>query len=242
VVAVLVANERLVPDDVASIEPVGRLPDDEGVRLDGEAVPCAVLREGGLGEDKKEDDECVHRMRIPAGPGSGQLARAARVGYARGMGERRYALESMFGPGRDGMVSHTPHAAHLGIRVVETGPAFGVCALPFREELIGDPRRRVIFGGAITTLIDHASGLAVACAVEELTPIATIDLRVDYLRAAEPDRELYARSDCYRLTRAVAFVRAMAWERSADDPFASALGTFMLGANRGDVPFARMLR
>src|SRR5947199_4185852 len=155
---------------------------------------------------------------------------------------RRYALRSLFGPGQDGMVSHTPHAAHLGIRVVETGPGFGVCALPFREELIGDPRRRVIFGGAITTLIDQASGLAVACAVEELTAIATIDLRVDYLRAAEPDVELYARSDCYRLTRNVAFVRAVAYERTADDPFASALGTFMLGANRSDSPVERLLR
>jgi uncharacterized protein (TIGR00369 family) len=155
---------------------------------------------------------------------------------------RRYALQSLFGPGQDGMVSHTPHAAHLGIRVVETGPGFGVCALPFREELIGDPRRRVIFGGAITTLIDQASGLAVACAVEELTAIATIDLRVDYLRAAEPDVELYARSDCYRLTRNVAFVRAVAYERTADDPFASALGTFMLGANRSDSSFERLIR
>jgi len=137
---------------------------------------------------------------------------------------------------------HTPHAVHLGIRVVETGPAFGVCALPFREELIGDPRRRVIFGGAITTLIDHASGLAVACAVEELTAIATIDLRVDYLRAAEPDLELYARSECYRLTRNVAFVRAVAWERTPSDPFASALGTFMLGANRTDSSYERLVR
>jgi uncharacterized protein (TIGR00369 family) len=155
---------------------------------------------------------------------------------------RRYALQSLFGPGHDGMVNHTPHAANLGIRVVETGPAFSVCALPFREELIGDPRRRVIFGGAITTLIDHASGLAVACAVEELTAIATIDLRVDYLRAAEPDLELYARSDCYRLARNVAFIRAVAWERTPDEPFASALGTFMLGANRADNAFDNLTR
>jgi len=125
---------------------------------------------------------------------------------------------------------------------VETGPGFGVCAVPFREELIGDPRRRVIFGGAITTLIDHASGLAVACAVEELTAIATIDLRVDYLRAAEPDRELYARAECYRLTRNVAFVRAIAWDRADHDPFASALGTFMLGAHRSDSSFERLVR
>jgi uncharacterized protein (TIGR00369 family) len=155
---------------------------------------------------------------------------------------RRYALESLFGPGVVGMVNHTPHAAHLGIRVVETGPSYGVCALPFREELIGDPGRRVIFGGAITTLIDHTSGLAVACAVEELTGIATIDLRVDYLRAADSDVELYSRSECYRLTRNVAFVRAVAYERSVDDPFASALGTFMLGTNRSDAAFERLAR
>ena len=155
---------------------------------------------------------------------------------------RRYALQSLFGPGHDGMTAHTPHAAHLGMRVVETGPGFGVCALPFREELIGDPRRRVIFGGAITTLIDHASGLAVACALEELTAIATIDLRVDYLRAAAPDVELYARADCYRLTRTVAFVRAVAWERTPSDSFASALGTFMLGANWSDSSFERLIR
>jgi uncharacterized protein (TIGR00369 family) len=140
------------------------------------------------------------------------------------------------------MMSHTPHAVYLGIRVVETGPGFGVCALPFREELIGDPRRRVIFGGAITTLIDHASGLAVACAVEELSAIATIDLRVDYLRAAEPDCELYARADCYRLTRNVAFVRAVAWDRTAADPFASALGTFMVGANASGSSYERLIR
>jgi len=151
---------------------------------------------------------------------------------------RRYALESIFGPGQDGMVDHVPHAAHLGIRVVETGPGFAVCALSFREELIGDPRRRVVFGGAITTLIDHASGLAVACALEELASIATIDLRVDYVRAAASGVELRARSDCYRVTRNVAFVRAVAYERRGDDPFATALGTFMLGGRRGGLPFA----
>jgi uncharacterized protein (TIGR00369 family) len=139
------------------------------------------------------------------------------------------------------MVGHVPHARHLGIRVVEIGPGVAVCVLPYREELIGDPARRVVFGGAITTLIDHASGLAVACALEQLAPIATIDLRVDYLRAAVPGRDLYTRSECYRVTRNVAFVRAVAYEEAAADPFASCLGTFMLGANRSDNPFERMV-
>jgi uncharacterized protein (TIGR00369 family) len=154
---------------------------------------------------------------------------------------RRYALGSLFGPGRLEMTGYVPHAQVLGIRVVEIGPGFSVCALPYRDELIGDPGRRLVFGGAITTLIDHASGLAVACALEELISIATIDLRVDYLRAARPGVELQARSECYRVTKNVAFVRAVAYETTVDDSFASCLGTFMLGANRTDSAFEKLV-
>lgn len=155
---------------------------------------------------------------------------------------KRYALAAFFGPGRDEMVSHTPHAHHLGMRVIEIGPAFSICRLPYREEIIGDPQRRVVFGGAITTLLDHASGIAVACALEELVPVATIDLRVDYLRAAEPGCDLFARSDCYRVTRNVAFVRAIAYDRDPADPFAGCMGAFMIGANRSGAPMAQLLR
>ena len=151
--------------------------------------------------------------------------------------ERRYAMAALFGPGKYDIGQFTPHAGRLRMRVVETGPGFATLSLPYHEELIGDPARGVVFGGVITTLIDQASGLAVACAMEELTAIATIDLRVDYLRAAEPGRDLFARAECYKLTRNVAFVRATAWDKSVDDPFAGCLGTFMLGANSGGSPF-----
>jgi len=82
----------------------------------------------------------------------------------------------------------------------------------------------------ITTLLDHAGGLAVSCSLAELTSIATLDLRIDYLRAAEPRCDLLGRAECYRLTRHVAFVRGTAWDRAAEDPFATCLATFMLGA------------
>jgi uncharacterized protein (TIGR00369 family) len=155
--------------------------------------------------------------------------------------ERRYALESLFGPARLDMTQHTPHARRLRIRVVETAPGTAILTLPYHAELIGDPARRVVFGGVITTLIDQASGLAVACAMEELTAIATIDLRVDYLRAAEPELDLFARAECYKLTRNVAFVRAVAYERTPDQPFAGCLGTFMVGANPSASPFTRLV-
>ncbi len=155
---------------------------------------------------------------------------------------QKYALAAFFGPGREGMSSYTPHAAYLGMKVIETGPGFAVAMLPYRLDLVGDPIRKVVFGGAITTLLDHASGIAVACALDVLRAIATVDLRVDYLRAAAPGCDLYARVECYKVTRNIAFVRGTAYERGPDDPFASCLGTFMLGANRTGSSLERLVR
>lgn len=151
--------------------------------------------------------------------------------------ERQYALGALFGLGKFDIGQFTPYAGRLRMRVVEVGPGFATLALPYHEEIVGDPQRKVVFGGAVTALIDQAAGLAVACAMEELLAIATIDLRVDYLRAAAPGCEITARADCYKLGHNVAFVRASAWDADQSDPFASCLGTFMVGANSGGSPF-----
>ena len=68
---------------------------------------------------------------------------------------QQYALAGLFGPGREEMTSHTPHARHLGMKVIETGPGVAILMLPYRPELIGDPIRKVVFGGAITALLDQ---------------------------------------------------------------------------------------
>jgi len=141
---------------------------------------------------------------------------------------RTFAMEAMFGTGRDEMVAHVPHAVRLGIKVVELGRCFATLRLPWSDDLVGDPVRGVVFGGVITTLLDQASGIAVQCALPEFMTIATLDLRIDYLRAAEPGHDLVARAECYKLTNTVAFVRGSAWDRDSGDPFASMLATFML--------------
>lgn len=156
--------------------------------------------------------------------------------------EERYALAELFGDGRQELIDHIPHCRRLGMVVEHVGPRMARVRLPWRDELIGDPVRRVVFGGAITTLVDHAAGLAVFCSLPDLAAIATLDLRIDYLRAAAPDHALVGEAHCYKLTRHVAFVRATAWEVTRDDPFASCLATFMLGANPSLSPVARAVR
>ena len=137
-------------------------------------------------------------------------------------------MEALFGTDGDMLVAHVPHAVSLGIRVEEVAPHRAVVRLPWKEELVGDPVRGVVFGGVITTLLDQASGIAVQCSLFEFKRIATLDLRIDYLRAAEPRQDLHAMAECYKVTNNVAFVRGSAWDRDQADPFASMLATFML--------------
>ena len=108
--------------------------------------------------------------------------------------------------------------------------------VPWREDLVGDPDTGVLAGGLVTALLDHVGGLAVWIALDRFEPIATLDLRVDYMRAAEPRRDLIAEARCYRLTHSIAFVRAWAFENEPDDPVAAAQATYVLSARDGRGP------
>lgn len=153
-----------------------------------------------------------------------------------------YALADLFGAGRQELVAHIPHGAHLGITVIDAAPRTARMRLPHRPELIGDPVRGVVFGGVITTVMDQACGLAVFCSLPVMSPIATLDLRIDYLRAAAAGADLIAEAHCYKLTTHIAFVRGVAYEHNADDPFATCLATFMVGASPIEPPLARAMR
>lgn len=70
----------------------------------------------------------------------------------------------------------------LGLRVAQLEENFARMELPFREELIGDPFRPALHGGAISALLDTCGGAAVWASVDPQDRVSTIDLRVDYLR------------------------------------------------------------
>ena len=126
----------------------------------------------------------------------------------------------------DRMVRETPQAVALGIELVSVDPAAAVMKVGYRADLVGDPQTGVLAGGVITTLLDHVCGLAVTG--RNGGGSATLDLRIDYMRSAEPGRDVIARANCYKLTRTVAFVRAIAYEDSLEDPIATAQGAFVL--------------
>jgi uncharacterized protein (TIGR00369 family) len=132
----------------------------------------------------------------------------------------------------DDHLAQIPHAAAIGMTLVSRSESGCVVRVPYAEHLVGDPDTGVIHGGVITALLDNASGIAVRTEPDpsgEERSMATLDLRIDYMRPAQPRQDLLAEAHCYRMTSTVAFVRAIAYHDDRNDPIASSVATFMLG-------------
>ena len=120
-----------------------------------------------------------------------------------------------------------PHSKALGMDITHLGDGLAEITMPYDERFIGDPKTRVIHGGAVSALMDTCGGAAVMSHSDAPAGTATIDLRIDYMRAATPGLPIRARAEVYHITRSVAFVRAAAYD--SDDearPVAMATGAF----------------
>lgn len=127
----------------------------------------------------------------------------------------------------DGYASAIPHSGAIGMVAVSATVECAVARLPLQAHFLGDPERGLIHTAIITTLIDSTCGLALFARLGASESIATLDLRVDYLRASRPPDVLWCRAECYRLTDQIAFLRASVWQHDETEPVATAMGAFM---------------
>ncbi len=130
-------------------------------------------------------------------------------------------------------IESIPHARALGMSFVEIGEGVAELTMPYDTRFVGDPHTGVIHGGAISTLMDTCGGAAVMAHPAGAGGTATLDLRIDYMRAATPGQNVTARATCYHVTRSVAFVRAVAMDDDRENPVASATGAFTIEPSRG---------
>ena len=140
-----------------------------------------------------------------------------------------------------------PHARAIGMTLVRHDGSGCVVRVPYAAHLVGDPDTGVVHGGVLTALLDNACGMAVRSPSERqaedssaVPPVlaeqaevsmATLDLRIDYMGAAEPHRDILAEAVCFKRTRHIAFVRATAYQSSVEEPIATCVASFMRGTS-----------
>jgi uncharacterized protein (TIGR00369 family) len=125
-------------------------------------------------------------------------------------------------------IDHLPFSREIGMRLHLAADSVAVLSVPYQKRLVGDPESGVLHGGIVTALLDTACGWSVMRSPAKLESTATLDLRIDYMRPATSGEAVFARAECYRLTRAIGFARAVAYHSDPDDPVATAQGTFIL--------------
>ncbi|MEM6666777.1 MAG: PaaI family thioesterase [Pseudomonadota bacterium] len=130
------------------------------------------------------------------------------------------------------IMTAVPWATELGFQVTAVEDGKAVAVAPWRETLVGDPETGVIAGGVITALLDNICGVAVAAALKEFKSMATLDLRIDYMRPASRGEDVIAEAECFHVTRSVAFCHAWAYHEDRSRLVATASAAFALNTPR----------
>ena len=119
------------------------------------------------------------------------------------------------------------HCQVLGLEVRSASTDGITLSLPYSPQIVGNPETGVIHGGALTSLMDSACGMATLCALPEFEVCPTLDLRIDYMHPAEPHKTVFGFAQCYRVTSDVIFTRGFAYQDDPQQPIAHVVGTFM---------------
>lgn len=140
---------------------------------------------------------------------------------------------SELSPAEFEMIKHVideivPVHKYLGITLREARKGYAVLHIPFRDELVGDPRFRRWHGGMLATLVDSAGG---AAAITTFTSAedqcSSIDIRVDYMNAGKP-LDLLAEGELVRDGNSVLFFRMRVWHEETGEVIAEGRGAYRI--------------
>jgi uncharacterized protein (TIGR00369 family) len=121
------------------------------------------------------------------------------------------------------MVRDCPFHAWLGVKLRALDETGVTIEMPWRDEFVSDATRGYAHGGILASLIDLAADYAIAARLGRGVP--TVDLRVDYHRAALPGT-LVARAAIVKLGSTLASAEARVFD-ARDNLVASGRGVFL---------------
>jgi uncharacterized protein (TIGR00369 family) len=121
------------------------------------------------------------------------------------------------------LITRAPYHQWLGLKVTALAEESIEIKATWREEWVVNPERRYTHGGILAALVDLAADWAMVKKAGR--PVPTVDLRVDYHRAAMPG-DLTARGTVIRFGRQVSTAEAQILDREGK-LVASGRGTYM---------------
>lgn len=137
---------------------------------------------------------------------------------------------------------HVGIMGELGAMIESLDPDNIRVRVPFQPMMIGDTGWNVVHSGLLMILLDSLCGISIIQRMTTPTPIATLDLRVDYLRAVPAGADIHVTATCYKIGRNVGFSRGAIYTNDPEDPAAIANGSFMLGTAGDPPPMAATLK
>ncbi len=114
----------------------------------------------------------------------------------------------------------------LGMQLVEIRDGFAKIKVPFKADLIGDPRAQALHGGLISAAMDTVGGAAgMTTLVSFEDKISTIDIRVDYLRPGK-GADLFVEGEIARSGNRIVVTRMIAYQEYREKPIAEGKGVY----------------
>jgi len=125
---------------------------------------------------------------------------------------------------------------HMALKIEEVSAEGVLVRMPFNPDFCVDRDQTLLHGGILTALLDSVFGLANFVAIEGISTMATLDLRVDYLRAAQSRADVIVRAHCFRQTRHICFDSGSIWFDGREGA-EIARGTATFALTRGETGF-----
>lgn len=122
---------------------------------------------------------------------------------------------------------------HMALEIEEVSTEGVRVRMPFNPDFCVDSDETLLHGGILTALLDSVFGLANFVAIEGISTMATLDLRVDYLRPAHSRADVIVRAHCFRKSRHIAFDAGSVWFDGHEES-EIACGTASFALTRGE--------
>ncbi len=114
----------------------------------------------------------------------------------------------------------------LGLELLEIREGYAKVRVPFQELVLGDVVRRRWHGGFLATIMDSVGSLTGAAYFSSpQDKMATIDMRVDYLKGAEA-APIIVEGKIVRLGRRILVTKMRVWDEAEKNLLAEGKGVY----------------